>query len=144
MTSLRSTSIVLAMMRFAEQTSNAGAIVRGVRTAHSVHPMAAPDFMWQEALAFVAAGMLIVSRHQERQYPRFYWVSLVCACICTAYGFTSGAWPLGFAIGAYTIRLLTMRPRRHIRVVYDNREFPNKPSLRWEEPSRLERLFGIK
>lgn len=86
--------------------------------------------------------MLVLSRLHEPRFPQFYGLSVVSAGVCCWYGFVSGAWPLGVAMGAYAIRILTVRPRKHIRRVYDDPEFPARPRLQWHEPSRLARLFG--
>ena len=86
--------------------------------------------------------MLVLSRLHEPRYPQFFYMSVVAAAICCWYGFASGAWPLGIGVGAYGIRILTMRPKKHIRRVYDNLEFPTRPRFQWHEPHRLERLFG--
>jgi hypothetical protein len=139
MTSLRKTIFlsVLMLMSLSQTAAEAAEAARGIRPT-----AVATEFQWREALACAAVAMLVIARLHEPRYPRFYYVSLVCACICTIYGFTSGAWPLGFAMGAYAIRILTMRPRRNIRRVYDNPEFPSRESLRWEEPTRVVRLFG--
>jgi hypothetical protein len=122
----------------------------GFAAVHQWHPATAavhaarpgPDFEWRLALGCGAVAMLILSRLHEPRFPQFYYVSLISACVCCWYGFASGAWPLGLGLIAYTIHILTMRPRKHIRRVYDNLEFPVRPRLQWHEPSRLARLFG--
>ena len=129
----------IAFVTLADTIARGGQSAPGVRTA-----VPAPDFMWREAAACGAVALLIIARLHEPRYPQFIYLSLVAAVVCTAYGFDSGAWPLGFAMGAYVIHILTTWPRRNVRRVHEDTQFPAKVSFRWNEPTRLERLFGNK
>jgi hypothetical protein len=150
MTSLRSI-IIIAVCALASATPSVTEAASGfmppnrsyiaaTTAAHLSRP--APEFEWQLALGCGAVAMLILARLHEPRFPQFYYLSAISACICCWYGFASGAWPLGIAVGAYTIRLLMTRPRKYIRRVYDIPEAPVRARLHWHEPTRLARLFG--
>lgn len=99
-------------------------------------------------MAFGAGSiaLLLLCRAYQREGRAFAVGTVIFSLTASLYGFLQGAWPLGFALGAYAIvslraqilsRNCVSSPRRPAR-----RTAENLPALQPWEQSRLSRMFG--
>jgi hypothetical protein len=135
------TTMAIASFSLASPDSVMAIVPNQLRNPHLTAP-AVPVPAGELDLVMVFGAIAVVLTLFCRSHEHvFRWLAVgtvVGAMIAAVYGFIVGAWPLGLAVGAYSIA------RFHSTYALRARGVRRRGgvSSEWSEQSRIERMFG--
>ncbi|MDB5290402.1 MAG: hypothetical protein JWL69_1643 [Phycisphaerales bacterium] len=139
------TSIAIAALLLASANSAMAIVPKQLRQPHFAAP-SAPATAGQLDLVMVLGAVVVVLMLFCRAHERLNrWLAvgtILGAMMAAVYGFMVGAWPLGLALGVYSIAHFHSSFTPRVRGFQPRPTRRQTVSSQWNEESRIERMFG--